>query len=96
MLIRIVFVLYAILLFALAAYLFGYKKHGFLTRQTVSEKTGQALRNYAWFILIAGVIALVPVIWQNAIVDILALLIGAVSVGVLGLRLPTLIEDDEE
>lgn len=91
--ITFVMTIYTLLVFALAAYLFSHRHQRFLTLVTVPAKVTKALNWYVIGLIAAGIVAavslFVPVTWLK----VLALLIGALTVGILGVNLPRYIAD---
>ncbi|WP_125711257.1 hypothetical protein [Lacticaseibacillus porcinae] len=84
----VIMLIYAVVLFALAGYLFGHRQHNFLTLKDVPEKLGKTLSNYALLLIVAGIIAVIAAFVPNQWLQIAALILGALAGGLLGARLP--------
>lgn len=84
----ILMLIYALVLFALAAYLLMHRQHDFLTLKQVPEKLTKTLVNYAWLLIFAGVIAVVAAFVPNTWLQVAGLILGAIAGGLLGISLP--------
>lgn len=92
----VIMLIYAIVLVALAAYLYTHRQHDFLTLKTVPEKLGQTLAAYTTVLVVAALIAIVSAFVAITWLKLAALVLGALTVGVLGLNLPKYINPDQE
>ncbi|MFD1393877.1 hypothetical protein ACFQ3L_09900 [Lacticaseibacillus jixianensis] len=85
---RLIFILFALVLFALAAYVAAHRRANFLGITQLTEAAQKELTRFAALFVIAGVLALLAAFFLTSWLEALALIVGALSAGVLGLRVP--------
>lgn len=89
---RFVFILFALVLFALAAYVISHRRDHFLGISKLSAATQKELTRFAALFVIAGFLALAAAIFLTSWLEALALIVGALAAGILGLRVPRYLE----
>ncbi len=82
---------YAIVLLALAAYLFLHRTHNFLTLKDVPKSVGISLSVYAVILVLIAIVAVVSAFVTLVWLKLATLIAGALIVGILGMSLPTYI-----
>ncbi|MCI1985423.1 MAG: hypothetical protein LKJ48_02530 [Lactobacillus sp.] len=92
----VIMLVYAFVLVALAGYLYTHRQHDFLTLKTVPEKLGQTLATYATVLIIAALVAAIGAFVALTWLRVTALVLGAITVGILGLNLPKYITPDQD
>ncbi|KRN25079.1 hypothetical protein [Lacticaseibacillus camelliae] len=90
---RVVFIIFAVVLFTLAFYITTHQHQGFLGIEKLSEATQRELGRFAVVFIIAGLLALAAGILLTGWLEALALIVSALAAGILGLRVPTYLKD---
>ncbi|WP_461213651.1 hypothetical protein [Lacticaseibacillus sp. GG6-2] len=80
--------LYAIVLVALAAYLFTHRTHDFLMLKDVPRSVSISLASYAVVLVIVAIAAIVSAFIDLTWLKLAVLVAGALIVGLLGVSLP--------
>ncbi|MFD1441489.1 MULTISPECIES: hypothetical protein [Lacticaseibacillus] len=90
---RIIFIIFAVILFTLAYYIRTHQRRGFLGIPKLAEAAQRELGRFAVLFVIAGVLAVAAAIFLTGWLEALALIIGALAAGILGLRVPHYLAD---